>query len=541
MNQDPLWYKDAVFYELNVRAFCDSDGDGHGDFRGMIQKLDYLLYLGVNCVWLLPFYPSPLRDDGYDVADYYNISPKFGTLDDFREMLDVYHAAGIKVISDLIVNHTSDQHSWFIESRSSLDNPKRHWYVWSENDQRYLQTRIIFIDTEASNWAYDPHTGQYYWHRFYSEQPDLNFDNSEVQEEILNVMRFWLDMGLDGFRVDAIPYLFEREGTNNENLAETHQFLKRMRRVVDDEYPGRILLAEANQWPRDLLPYLEPDEFQMAFHFPIMPRLFMALRKGNRQDVVDIMNDTPPISPENQWCMFLRNHDELTLEMVTEEQRQWMWKEYAPDDRMRLNLGIRRRLAPLLDNDIRKINLLNALLFSLPGSPIVYYGDEIGMGDNIWLADRNGVRTPMQWDESKNAGFSGADITYEPVINDNGYGYQKVNVAAQIDKPDSLLNMTRNLIKVRSAHPVFGRGGFTMLEPENTAILAYERELSEAAKMVVEGAARVLVVANMSGEEQKVTMGIDAVQGTDLLTGQTHHLNGPLILNPYEYLWLKLG
>jgi maltose alpha-D-glucosyltransferase/alpha-amylase len=440
-----------------------------------------------------------------------------------------------------VVNHTSDQHPWFIESRSSLDNPKRHWYVWSDNDQRYLQTRVIFIDTETSNWAYDPNSGEYYWHRFFSEQPDLNFDNPDVQEEILDVMRFWLDMGLDGFRVDAIPYLFEREGTNNENLLETHQYLKRMRGMVDDEYPGRIMLAEANQWPRDLLPYLEPDEFQMAFHFPIMPRLFMALRKQNRQDVVDIMNDTPEIAPENQWCMFLRNHDELTLEMVTEEQRQWMWKEYAPDDRMRINLGIRRRLAPLLDNDKRKIFLMNALLFSLPGSPIVYYGDEIGMGDNIWLADRNGVRTPMQWNTSKNAGFSRADTTYEPVISEGPYSYRNVNVASQIDDPDSILNMTCQLIRTRSAHRVFGRGTFTMLEPDNMTILAYEREMPADIPNIPGGASRVLVVANLSDSKETVELSVDAAEVRDLLSGENYLLNGALTLGPYHCVWLRLA
>jgi maltose alpha-D-glucosyltransferase/alpha-amylase len=406
---DTTWYKDAVFYELYVRAFCDGDGDGHGDFKGLIQKLDYLRELGVDCIWLLPVYPSPLLDDGYDVADFYGIHPDYGTRDDFKALLDEAHKRGLRVVADLVLNHTSDQHPWFKEARTSRDSPRRGYYVWSDTDQKYRDARIIFIDSQASNWAYDPQSGQYYWHRFFSHQPDLNYDNPEVQQAMLDVVRFWLDLGVDGFRADAVPYLFEREGTSCENLPETHAYLKRLRAFIEDNYPGRILLSEANQWPEDTRAYFGGgDEFHMAFHFPAMPRIFMALARGDRQPILDILARTPPIPESCQWCNFLRCHDELTLEMVSEEERAFMWDFYAPEPRMRLNLGIRRRLAPLLDNDRRKIELANSILFTMPGSPIIYYGDEIGMGDNIWLEDRDGVRTPMQWSGEENAGFSTA-------------------------------------------------------------------------------------------------------------------------------------
>ena len=440
LDQDTLWYKNAVFYEVYIRAFYDSNGDGHGDLRGLKEKLDYLQDLGVDCLWLMPIYPSPLKDDGYDIADYYRILETYGTLQDFKDLLDAAHERGMRVITDLVLNHTSDQHAWFQASRSSRESPYRDYYVWSDTDQKYQEARIIFVDTQKSNWTWDPGSGQYYWHRFYPSQPDLNFDNPAVQQEMLNAVKFWLDMGVDGFRADAVPYLFERDGTNCENLPETHAFLKRLRRFMDENYPGRILLCEANQWPEDVRPYFgDNDEFHMGFHFPLMPRIYMALRKADKQPLEWVLKRTPPIPEDCQWCVFLRNHDELTLEMVTEEERQWMWQEYAPDARMRLNLGIRRRLTPLLDNDRRKIDVANSLLFTMPGSPIIYYGDEIGMGDNIWLPDRNGVRTPMQWEDGLNAGFSSAteDQVYAPVIQDDPYGVQWVNVAAQQADPGS--------------------------------------------------------------------------------------------------------
>jgi maltose alpha-D-glucosyltransferase/alpha-amylase len=423
MDSTPLWYKDAVFYELYVRAFRDSDGDGHGDLRGVIEKLDYLQDLGVNCIWLMPIFPSPLKDDGYDVADYRGIHPDFGNVEDFRELIAEAHKRSIRVITDLVMNHTSDQHPWFQEARKSKDSPYRDYYVWSDSDEKYAGARIIFLDTEKSNWAWDEESKQYYWHRFYSEQPDLNYDNPKVQEEMLDAMKFWLDMGIDGFRVDAIPYLFEREGTNCENLPETHAFLKKARKFFDENSNDAVLLSEANQWPEDVREYFgDGDEMHMAFHFPVMPRIFIGLKRETTTAIREILARTPEIPEAAQWCTFLRNHDELTLEMVTEAERQWMWKEYAPDPRMRLNLGIRRRLAPLLGNNFAKIVLANSLLFTLPGSPIVYYGDEIGMGDDIWLKDRDGVRTPMQWDRTKNAGFSSADKLYAPVVKEDPFG-----------------------------------------------------------------------------------------------------------------------
>jgi maltose alpha-D-glucosyltransferase / alpha-amylase len=398
MQNEGLWYKNAVFYEIYVRAFQDSNEDGQGDLPGLTAKLDYLQELGVTCLWLMPVYPSPLLDDGYDIADYYGIHPDYGSLEDFKVFLDAAHSRGMRVITDLVLNHTSDQHPWFQAARTDRNSPYRDYYVWSDTDEKYQDARIIFLDTEKSNWTWDETAGQFFWHRFYSSQPDLNFDNPAVQVEMIDVMKFWLDLGVDGFRADAVPYLYEREGTNCENLPETHQYLKRLRRFMDEHYPGRILLCEANQWPEDVRAYFgDGDEFHMGFHFPLMPRIFMALKKQDKTSIEWILSRTPEIPENCQWCTFLRNHDELTLEMVTEEERQWMWEQYAPLPRMRLNLGIRRRLAPLLDNDRKKIELANSLLFTLTGSPIIYYGDEIGMGDNIWLPDRDGVRTPMQW------------------------------------------------------------------------------------------------------------------------------------------------
>ncbi len=434
MENNQLWYKNAVFYEVYIRAYYDSDGDGNGDIRGLIQKLDYLQELGVDCIWLLPIFPSPLNDDGYDIADYYGVLPEYGSLDDFKDLIDAAHGRNMRVITDMVINHTSDQHPWFQAARADRNSPYRNYYVWSDTDKKYPDARIIFLDTETSNWAWDETAGQYYWHRFYSSQPDLNFDNPAVQQEMLNIVRFWLDLGVDGFRTDAVPYLFEREDTNCENLSETHTFIKTLRKFIDDQYPGRLLLCEANQWPEDVRPYFgDGDEFQMGFHFPLMPRIFMALHKQDVSPLLWILERTPEIPENCQWCTFLRNHDELTLEMVTDGERQWMWQAYAPEPRMRLNLGIRRRLAPLLDNDRRKIELINSLLFTLPGSPIIYYGDEIGMGDNIWLPDRSGVRTPMQWTDGTNAGFSSAapSSLYAPIINDPIYSPEMVNIRSQ--------------------------------------------------------------------------------------------------------------
>jgi len=539
MIDNPLWYKDTVFYEVYVRAFCDSNNDGHGDLKGLTQKLDYLQDLGIDCLWLLPIYPSPLKDDGYDIADYYGVHPDYGTVEDFKGLVAEAHARGIRVIADLVLNHTSDQHPWFQAGRSDPNSPYRDYYVWSDTDQKYLETRIIFLDTEPSNWSWDEVAGQYYWHRFFASQPDLNFDNPAVREEMKKIARFWLEMGIDGFRADAVPYLIEREGTGNENLPETHAYLRELRAFIEEYYPGRILLCEANMWPEDVIPYFgEPEvpggaEFQMGFHFPIMPRIFMALRKGDITDMVQILNRTPPIPETCQWCTFLRNHDELTLEMVTESERQWMWQEYAPDPRMRLNLGIRRRLAPLLDNDRRVIEVANSILFTLIGSPIVYYGDEIGMGDNIQLEDRNGVRTPMQWSDTDSAGFSGADPTafYAPVIGDPPYDPPSVNVVDQQADPNSLYQNIRRMIASHKAHKAFGHGGFEWVDVGTTSVAAYIREYKGE---------RILVLNNVSGESQSIRIPFELPPtAIDLFS------NAPLTssldsLVPYQYFWIRL-
>jgi len=539
MNNDGnLWYKDAVFYEVYVRAFYDSNGDGHGDIKGLTQKLDYLQELGVDCLWLMPIYPSPLRDDGYDIADFYNIAQTFGTLDEFKALLDAAHSRGIRIIMDLVLNHTSDAHPWFQASRADRNSPYRDYYVWSDTDQKYKDTRIIFLDTEPSNWTWDETAGQYFWHRFYATQPDLNYDNPKVQEEMLNVASFWLELGIDGFRADAVPYLFEREGTNCENLPQTHEFLKKVRAFIDEKYPGRILLCEANQWPEDVRPYFgDGDEFHIGFHFPIMPRIYMALKKGIASDMVEIINRTPPIPNNCQWCIFLRNHDELTLEMVTPEERDWMWEKYAPESRMKLNLGIRRRLAPLLDNDPRKIALANSLLFTLPGSPILYYGDEIGMGDNIWMNDRNGVRTAMQWEAGTTAGFSAAkaDSFYAPLINDEVYGPQRVNVRIQRESADSLWNTIRHMVSVRKNQREFGRGDFKWMDPQNDHVAAYQRKSEDQS---------TLAIHNLSNARQTVSFEIEKSVNslTDLLTEKSFTANlgrFELELEPYQYLWLK--
>ncbi|MHA1133937.1 MAG: maltose alpha-D-glucosyltransferase [Alphaproteobacteria bacterium] len=477
---DRLWYKNAVIYELHIKAFFDSDNDGIGDFAGLMRKLDYLQELGVTAVWLLPFYPSPLRDDGYDIADYTAINPTYGTMRDFRQFVAAAHDRGIRVITELVVNHTSDQHPWFQRARKAKPGSVwRDYYVWSDTDQKYPGTRIIFLDTETSNWTWDPEAKAYFWHRFYSHQPDLNYDNPRVLADILRVLRFWLDMGVDGLRLDAVPYLVEREGTNNENLPETHEILKRFRAELDERYADRMLLAEANQWPEDTRPYFgDGDECHMAFHFPLMPRIFMGLAREDRYPITDIVSQTPPIPEDCQWAIFLRNHDELTLEMVTDSERDYLWETYATDQRARLNLGIRRRLAPLLDNDRRKIELLTGLLLSMPGAPVLYYGDELGMGDNFYLGDRDGVRTPMQWSADRNGGFSRADpqTLYLPPIMDPIYGYETVNVEAQQKHANSLFNWTKRMIAVRQSHKAFGNGDITFLRPRNRKVLAYLRE-----------------------------------------------------------------
>ncbi|MCI0575061.1 MAG: maltose alpha-D-glucosyltransferase [Chloroflexi bacterium] len=532
------WYQNAVFYELYIRAFADGNGDGHGDFRGAIEKLDYVKSLGVDCIWILPMYPSPLKDDGYDVADYNDIHPDYGTLADFKAFLDAAHERGLRVVTDMVMNHTSDQHPWFQEARREPNSPYHNYYVWSETGEEYAGARIIFLDTEASNWSYDEAAGKYFWHRFYSSQPDLNYDNPAVHQEMFKAIRFWLDMGIDGFRADAVPYLYEREGTNCENLPETHAFLKKVRQLIDEEYPGRVLIAEANQWPEDLLPYFgEGDEFHMCFHFPIMPRLYMALKQHDKTPILNILARTPPIPAGAQWLTFLRNHDELTLEMVTPEERQWMWAQYAPEPRMRLNLGIRRRLAPLLDNDKRRWLLMNALLLSLPGTPIIYYGDEIGMGDNIWLPDRHGCRTPMQWSAGQNAGFSPAGETYLPANDDPIYGYQVANVAAQEQDPNSYLWATRYLLQARRQCPELQHGRLEFLDIDNPAVLAYWR---------VSGEQRLLALYNLSEQQQSISLDLSTYQGramTDLLTSSSQELltNWPVvkILTPYASHWLR--
>ena len=539
---DPLWYKDAVIYELHVRAFCDSNGDGIGDFQGLIQKLPYLRDLGVTALWLLPFYPSPLRDDGYDIADYRNVHPDYGTLHDFKVFVQKAHAYGLKVITELVVNHTSDQHPWFQAARRARPGShKRSYYVWSDTDTKYDRTRVIFLDTEKSNWAWDPVAGSYYWHRFFSHQPDLNYANPQVLKAIFRTMRFWLDIGVDGLRLDAVPYLCEREGTINENLPETHAVLKEMRRLLDQHYEERMFLAEANQWPADVLPYFgDEDECHMAFHFPLMPRIFMALRQADRHPITEILRQTPEIPDACQWALFLRNHDELTLEMVTDEERDYMYREYAVDTRMRLNMGIRRRLAPMMEDDLNRVRLLHSLLFSLPGTPVLYYGDEIGMGENFFLGDRNGVRTPMQWSGDRNAGFSRADPQrlYLPVIMDPLYGYQTVNVESQERNSASLLWWMKRTIALRKQHKVFGRGRTTFLSPDNRKILAYIRH---------DETDTILVLANLSHQVQPVELDLSAYEGLmpqEMIGGAEFPVIGTtpyfLSLGPYASYWFIL-
>ncbi len=543
MKSSEFWYKNATFYEVNVRAFYDSNQDGHGDLAGLTSKLDYFQTLGINCLWLNPFYPSPLKDDGYDISDFRSIQSQFGTLDDLHHLVEEAHRRHIRIILDLVLNHTSDQHPWFLEAKKDKESPFHDYYVWSDTDQKYKDARIIFIDTESSNWTWNETTGEYYWHRFYTSQPDLNYDNPRVRQEMMDVMRFWLDAGIDGFRADAIPYLFEREGTICENLPETHQYLKELRKLIETEYPGRILLCEANQWPKDVRPYFgDGDEFHMGFHFPLMPRIFISIGRGDATSLKKILEDTPSIPAGCQWCTFLRNHDELTLEMVTEEEREWLWSHYAPDDRMRLNLGIRRRLAPLLDGDKARIELANSLLFSLPGSPIVYYGDEIGMGDNIWLPDRNGVRTPMQWTSGRNAGFSGSlsDDLYSPVIDDPEYGPKQVNVETQLSDPESIFHRIQGLIAVRNEHPALQEGSFSWVETSSGLELAsYIRE---------QGQDRILVLNNLTPKSLrgKVTIPVASSIGERYIHGNGQFevdLKNSIVsysLPGYGYLWIAL-
>jgi maltose alpha-D-glucosyltransferase/alpha-amylase len=544
--EGPDWYKRAVFYEVLVRSFRDSNGDGVGDFRGLREKLDYLEWLGVDCLWLPPFFTSPLRDGGYDVSDYTNILPEVGTLEDFRALVDAAHERGIKIIIDFVMNHTSDQHEWFQQSRSDPTGPYGDFYVWSDTDELYGEARIIFVDTESSNWTWDPVRQQYYWHRFYSHQPDLNFDNPAVLEAMLDALRFWLDMGIDGFRLDAVPYLYERPGTNGENLPETHELLRKVRKTVDAEYPDRVLLAEANQWPADVVDYFGSiesggDECHMCFHFPVMPRLFMAVRRESRYPISEILEATPPIPGCGQWGIFLRNHDELTLEMVTDEDRDYMWSEYAKDPRMKANIGIRRRLAPLLENDVNQMELFTALLLSLPGSPVLYYGDEIGMGDNIWLGDRDGVRTPMQWTPDRNGGFS--TVTPGklalPAVMDPVFGYQAVNVEAELENTSSLLHWNRRMIHTRRRHPAFGMGTFTDLGGSNPSVFSFCRQFGDDV---------VLCVNNLSRFPQPVELDLRRWEGRHLVELLGHvqfpqigELSYLLTLSGHGFYWFLIS
>ncbi len=540
--EDPLWYKDAIIYELHVKAFFDASNDGRGDFRGLIQKLDYIESLGINTIWLLPFYPSPLKDDGYDIADYRGVHPDYGTLQDFRRFVREAHRRNLRVITELVINHTSDQHPWFQRARRSGPGTSyRNYYVWSDTDTRYRDARIIFTDTEKSNWTWDSEAEAYYWHRFFAHQPDLNFDNPAVIRSIIKALRYWLDMGVDGLRLDAVPYLVERDGTNCENLPETHEVIKRLRREIDANYSNRMLLAEANQWPEDVRPYFgDGDECHMAFHFPLMPRIFMALRQEDRRPITEILERTPEIPETCQWALFLRNHDELTLEMVTDEERDYMYSEFAGDSRMRLNVGIRRRLAPLLDKSRRRAELLSSLLLSLPGTPVIYYGDEIGMGDNIFLGDRDGVRTPMQWTGDRNAGFSKADPArlYLPVIMDPVYGFQAVNVEAQERNSSSLLQFMRRLIGLRRRYRAFSRGTMEFLKPSNRRVLVFIRRLDDEI---------ILVISNLSRFAQPVELDLSRYEGmtpVEMIGRNEFPRIGelPYFLTPgpHAFLWFKL-
>ncbi len=536
--ENKLWYKNLIFYEVHTRAFFDSNQDGIGDLKGLTAKLDYIQHLGIDCIWLLPIYPSPLKDDGYDISDFYNVHPELGTLEDFKTLIKETHKRGMRIIADLVVNHTSDQCEWFKQAESDPKSPYYDYYVWSDDDNKYKETRIIFLDTEKSNWTWSEKAGKFYWHRFYSCQPDLNYDNPAVREEMKSIMRFWLEMGIDGFRADAVPYLIEREGTSCENLPETHEYLKELRALINREYPDCILLAEANQWPRDLRPYFaDGDEFHMAFRFPLMPRLYKAIATGDARSVINIIEQTPEIPANCQWCTFLRNHDELTLEMVTEEERQFLWDFYAPNPRMRLNLGIRRRLAPLMNGDTHKIELLYAILFSLPGAPIIYFGDEIGMGDNIWLKDRDGVRTPMQWSAGTNAGFSKRTDgkLYLPLIDEGEYSYRKLNVEQQVNDPDSLFHRLRKLIAIRKKYEVFGSQNLEIILKENPAIFAVQRRMEQE---------NFICLHNLSENPQAVKLpqhSYEILHQSENQSPVNLSLEDLSIqLDAYTYIWLKI-
>ena len=548
---DPNWFQRAIFYEVLVRGFRDSNGDGTGDLRGVTEKLDYLEWLGVDCLWLLPFYQSPLRDGGYDISDFFTVLPEYGTVGDAAELIDEAHRRGIRVIADMVMNHTSDQHPWFIESRQDRTNPRADWYVWNDDADRWSEARVIFVDTEPSNWTWDPQREQYYWHRFFHHQPDLNYDNPEVAEAMLDVVRYWLGLGLDGFRLDAVPYLYERDGTNGENLPETHAYLKRLRSVVDNEFPGRVLLAEANQWPADVVDYFgDGDECHMCFNFPLMPRMFMAVRQESARPIREIMAQTPALPDGAQWGIFLRNHDELTLEMVTDEERDYMYAEYAKDPRMKRNVGISRRLAPLIENDRRVAELFHGLLFSLPGSPVMYYGDEIGMGDNIYLGDRDGVRTPMQWTPDRNGGFSSADFAqlYLPAQMDPVYGYEAVNVESQLRNPGSLLHWVQNMVHARQQHPVFGTGDFEVVDVANDAVFVFlRRQVRDHPRDDVQLEDIVLCVNNLSPDAQPVEMDLSSLAGkrpVELFGRVPFPKIGELpyfvTLPPYGFYWFSL-
>ena len=539
---DFLWYKDAIIYELHVKAFKDSNDDGTGDFIGLIEKLDYIEELGVNAIWLLPFYPSPFKDDGYDISDYRGIHSKYGSLRDFRTFIREAHRRRIKVITELVINHTSDQHPWFQAARrAKAHSARRNYYVWSDTNSKFPETRIIFTDSEPSNWAWDSVAKAFFWHRFFSHQPDLNHNNPKVVQAVLKVMRFWLDMGVDGLRLDAVPYLCVREGTNNENLPETQDVLKQFRKTLDQHYEERMFLAEANQWPEDVLPYFgDGDSCHMAFHFPLMPRLFMALRQEDRHPITDILDRTPVIPENCQWALFLRNHDELTLEMVTDAERDYMYREYARDHRMRLNLGIRRRLAPLIDNSRRRMELLNSLLFSMPGSPVIYYGDELGMGDNVFLGDRDGVRTPMQWSMDRNAGFSGADSArlYLPPITDPVYGYQSVNVEAQERDPSSMLRFMRRMIALRRQHKAFGRGSMEFIRPDNRSILSFTRRYKGEVILVVANLSRFVQPVELDLSEFKGHIPVEMIGRTDFPPiGDLPYF---ITLGPHSFYWFRI-
>ena len=529
------WYKNTIFYELHTRAFYDSNNDGIGDLRGIIQKLDYIKELGVDCIWLLPIFPSPLKDDGYDISDFYNVHPDLGTLKNFKELIEETHKKDMRIIADMVFNHTSDQCDWFKKAELDPESPYHDYYVWSDTNKKFQDARIIFIDTEASNWTWSEKAQKYYWHRFYSSQPDLNYDNLAVRDEMKNILRFWLNLGIDGFRADAVPYLFEREGTNCENLPETHQYLKELRKIMDEEYPECVLLAEANQWPNELRPYFaDGDEFHMAFNFPIMPRIFQAIATGKSDPIIKIMEETPPIPENCQWCTFLRNHDELTLEMVTDEVRQMLWNFYAPEKSMRLNLGIRRRLAPLLNGDVQKTELLYAILFSLPGSPIVYYGDEIGMGDNTNLNDRDGVRTPMQWSGKINAGFSKClnGELFLPIIDSEKFNYVNINVEEQENNSNSLLKKVKNIIKIRKIYPAFNTQNTAFLEDHNPEVFSIVRE---------NGQEKIYCLHNLSPLNQSVKLEVEnfsLILGTSGSSEIEKSNQGKINLEPYSFVWL---